>query len=215
MLSLAARTSLASDLSAEGPACSLHELREQCANDSPAHRERAVDACRRALSREGAALDDHRRYTARLLAKPGALEKVEIDALERAAGHLDQEREPQVAAELRCDLAVRLEDRARLEACTAVLARLSPRAARTLSYQWALAVQRADIGESERLLAELEHSAISAASLAEMKRVQSLLRSAWHRYVLPLAAAAVLAAVALLIQRSASTRFAALKPHMP
>jgi hypothetical protein len=163
-----------------------------------------------------ATLDDHRRAARALVRRAEPPAPAEIAEFDGTTQLLAREGSELAAAQLQCELAARIEDPKRLESCTTVLKRLAPNAAKTRVHLWALALQRGNVGEAARLLDGLRPSSLPPATLAEMERVQALAGPRANEHLWSaLFGLAFFAGVGLVLYKSASTRFAALKPHMP
>jgi tetratricopeptide (TPR) repeat protein len=142
-------------------------------------RERAVRACKYAIDRQGAQLQDYRRYVELLAAKPGDLVPEERDELTAVLAHMDAQ--PDLAlptAHMRCEAAVKMKDRVALEACTAVLAKLAPADPKTIVFQWSLAVMGGDRSLAARLIDKAQRAGVSLAGLDRMSQVEPS-RSLW------------------------------------
>jgi hypothetical protein len=179
------------------------------AYEAAGDRERAVGACKYAIDREGAELKDFVRFVDLLVAKTGELTGEERTALGEVLAHLDQQPDMAVpTAHLRCKSAVKTNDQAALEACTAVLAKVAPDDPKTIVFQWSLAVMRGQGEEAARLLGRAEKAGLGADKIEQMTRVAAVSRS-WTTPVLLVAAAGAMAALlALLLRRRLGTRSA-------
>jgi len=95
-------------------------------------------------------------------------ERQELDAV---IAHLAHETDlGALPTMLSCDVALRFDDRAALEACTAELARRAPRDPKTVSLQWALALQKHDRGAALGLIDLARETGMSAEGLAKMEK---------------------------------------------
>ena len=80
-----------------------------------------------------------------------------------------------------CEIGVKLHDKPRLQRCTAMLAATAPSDPKTLSFQWAYAVERKDYARAKALLERLKQTAISPQALRKMEEATSLARPWWKR----------------------------------
>lgn len=105
----------------------------------------ALRACRGALERPGATVEDHLRHLALLVIRPTQPSSEDIEAADRSLAHIEEQQAitPDVL-DLSCQLAQRLSDQARLAACVQRLEAIAPRDSRTAAYGWALALRTHD-----------------------------------------------------------------------
>jgi hypothetical protein len=140
----------------------------------------AIEACRTALFKEGVKVADYRRFVGLVLAKTGPLSGDERQELEAVLAHLDADPTAAVPAEqMRCQVALRVNDAAALEACTAALAKSAPADATTVSFQWALAVAKGDHAGAARLVERARAAGMASEGLARMQKLTSDL--GWSR----------------------------------
>src|SRR5262249_15023008 len=84
----------------------------------------------------------------------------------------------------------RLEDRKRLEACTAQLVKLAPDDLQTVSFEWALALRKGDTPRAEQLVARAAQLGMEPDGIQKMQEGTRQMRPAWRsalanwRYVL-------------------------------
>ena len=76
-------------------------------------------------------------------------------------------------------MALRFKDTPALEACTAELARKAPRDPKTVSLQWALALQRHDRGAALGLIDRARQAGMSPDGLAKMERATRAMTLRW------------------------------------
>jgi hypothetical protein len=137
---------------------------------------------KRALTHDGVTVRDYQRYFTVALAKKGALTGEEVGLLGNVLQHLrDDPGGKDAADELECQLGVRLEDIDRLQRCTAALAARAPDDAKTLSYQWALAMERGNVREAEALLERTRSTAMKPEGLEQMERAIASFQAARRR----------------------------------
>ena len=133
--------------------------------------ERAIRACKYAIDRHGAQLQDFRRTVELLTAKPGDLSPEDREDLTAVLAHLDKQPDLTIpTAHLRCEAGVKMKETAALEACTAVLARTAPDDPKTIVFQWSLAVMRGDRAQAGRLLERAQKAGVAAESIDRMNR---------------------------------------------
>jgi hypothetical protein len=146
-----------------------------------ADRPGAIEACRTALFKEGVNVADYGRFVGLVLAKTGPLSGDERQELEAVLTHLDADPTAAVPAEqMRCQVALRVNDVAALEACTAALAKSAPADAITVSFQWALALAKGDHAGAARLVERARAAGMASDGLARMEKLTSGL--GWSRF---------------------------------
>ncbi|HVV50602.1 MAG TPA: hypothetical protein VHO06_13130, partial [Polyangia bacterium] len=159
----------------------------------------AIVACRTTLTRTGATAGDYLRFVELVLKSPAPLPAGERQELEAVIAHLGHEANlGAVPTMLRCDVALRFSDRAALAACTEALARQAPRDPRTVSFQWALALQNDDRGAALGFIDRARAAGMSPQGLAKM---QAATRAMTLRHLGRIAGATAIAALlaALLV----------------
>jgi hypothetical protein len=171
-------------------------------------KQRALGACKYAIDREGAELQDFTRFVDLMVSKPEELLPEERTAVSGVLAHLDKQPGLAVpAAHVRCKAAVKMDDRANLEACTAVLAKSAPDDPKTVVFQWSLAVMRGQRDQAALLVDRARAMGVETDSLERMSSVTSA--SGRRRSVLlggiALGAAAFLLALFALRRRRLST----------
>jgi hypothetical protein len=175
------------------------------AYEAAGDRDNALVACRAALGRGGVTVDDNLRFARLVLAKPTALGDAEIADVDAVIAHLERELGDEgalVAGRLRCDLAVRLEDVARLRACTKQLQAKAPNDPQTIAYTWALALKERNFARAETILEAAERAKLPAAALDKMNETLAAERKRgapfWQRTLGDPRSVAVFAGFALL-----------------
>ncbi|MBV9949974.1 MAG: hypothetical protein JOZ69_24235, partial [Myxococcales bacterium] len=138
----------------------------------------ALQACGAALTREGVTIQDYTHYFKLALAKKGSLSAQEVAQLDQVLEHLRTDPAgKEVADDLECQLGVRLEDTSRLERCTQALAAKAPDDPRTISFEWALAMNRGDEKQAEALIERARASAMKPDGVEEMVRAVETFRA--------------------------------------
>ncbi len=170
-------------------------------------RRRAIESCAAALGRHGARISDFRHYADLILEKEGGLTKKEVAALDGVARHLTSVPSAgNMGAELDCELGVRTEDAHRLERCVPILTRAAPRAASTVSYEWALAILRGDARAADSALSRARSSGISGDALSRMERVTRARRPLVQSLMAPIGLGALAAVCAAALRGSIRRR---------
>lgn len=147
-------------------ACEAHEAAGEL--------QEAAEMCRAALGRGGAKIDDHVRFVRVTLRRPGELPKTDVDdaiaVIERLRSDLPEPKGKRLAAELECELALRLEDAAKTRACIGALEALRAEPSKILAYEWALSLMTNDLERAQGLIARAERAQMNTVALDVMKR---------------------------------------------
>jgi hypothetical protein len=184
----------------------------------------AVVACRTAITRSGTTSRDFARFVKLVLAQKGPLPVNEKAELETQIDHLSAELQKQGSLEgdaadasaaggailvpsLRCEVALRFRDTSGLEACAGVLAKVAPDDPQTVSFQWALAVDKHDRGEAARLVQRARILGMSQEGVARMERATTDMQRRWlSGVVMAIALSGFLATLAAYAVRRSSSR---------
>jgi tetratricopeptide (TPR) repeat protein len=135
-------------------------------------RKRALGACNYAIDRQGAELKDFTRFVNLMVSTEASLTAEESTALNEVLTHLDKQPDLAVpAAHLRCKAAVKMNDRAGLEACTGLLAKLAPDDSKTVVFQWSLAVMRGEREQAALLVGRARELGVEMESIDRMTKV--------------------------------------------
>ncbi|HEY6477647.1 MAG TPA: hypothetical protein VI456_13785 [Polyangia bacterium] len=130
----------------------------------------AIMACRTVLTMEGATAQDYVHFVHLALAKGGQPTAEERKELEAVTAHLAAEPNVGVPAiALRCDVALKFEDVKTLEACTQDLAKAAPKDPRTVSFQWALAIQKKQRSVALQLIDRAREVGVSTSGVTMME----------------------------------------------
>ncbi|MEA2696480.1 MAG: hypothetical protein QOI66_751 [Myxococcales bacterium] len=177
--------------------CQLLEATDQ--------REPAIAACHSALGLQGVVIDDYVRYVHLILAAPGVLAPKDLEEIKAVTTHLKSQPEAKIVGyHLQCELGTRVADVAALEDCTAALAAAAPRDPKTISFQWALALQKGDGAEAGNLIQRATEAGMTAEAVQLMKDRTATRFSLWPRrltdwrFSAPLAVAVFAAAASAL-----------------
>jgi tetratricopeptide (TPR) repeat protein len=132
---------------------------------------KAIDACADALVRDGALVKDYIHFVGLVLSEPVDLSVKEKAALDQVLKHMREDPAGHdVVDELECEVGSRTANIAQLEECTAGLAQRSPDDAKTLSYEWALAVEKGDFAGASALLDRAKAAGVPQEMLARMQK---------------------------------------------
>jgi hypothetical protein len=133
-------------------------------------RARALDYCEQALAKEGVTVGDYQKFVQLVLAQPEPLTDEQkkvlgnmIDELSKTSGTTA------IPQELRCEVALRVHDVPGLEACSGALAKLAPKDPKTVSFQWALALEKHDGDQARALIGKARQFGMSKAGLEKMQ----------------------------------------------
>ena len=131
----------------------------------------AIIACRTTLTRDGTQAGDYIHFVKLVLRTTTPLVPGERKELDAVIAHLAHEADlGALPTMLSCDVALRFNDRPALESCTAESARKAPKDPKTISLQWALAVQNHDRGAALGLIDRAREVGMSPDGLAMMER---------------------------------------------
>ncbi|MFT3926616.1 MAG: hypothetical protein QM778_28990 [Myxococcales bacterium] len=143
---------------------------------------RGLSACAMALTKPGVVVDDYMRYVRLALVQPGAVPTSRLNDLDAVLKHLEQAKvDPTLVAQLRCDVGVRVRDTGRLRACLETLRGTAPNQAKTLGYEWTLAMQEQDYAGAAQIVERARHSSMKPDAVEVMARVTAEVSSPWQR----------------------------------
>jgi tetratricopeptide (TPR) repeat protein len=130
----------------------------------------AVMACRTVLTLEGVTTQDYVHFVHLALTKSGQPTPEERKEIEAVTAHVAAEPNIGIAPiALRCDVALKFEDVKALESCTQELAKLAPKDPRTVSFQWALAIQKKQRSVALRLIDKAREVGVSTSGVTMME----------------------------------------------
>ncbi len=113
----------------------------------------AINSCGDALLREGVRLGDYERFVRLVVSKPGKLSDKEIAALGQVIEHMKEDTEGRGAVDRNeCEIGVRTSNLVQLRECTSALVASAPNDPKTITYQWALAVQEGKFDDADKLV---------------------------------------------------------------
>jgi hypothetical protein len=152
-------------------------------------RENALAACRDALSRPGVRVEDAIRFVNLTLKKDGALAPGEVSEVEEALAQLSEkvgqtERGSHTVTTLRCQLAVRLEDEARLASCVDAVAGWSPSNVSAFVFRSLYALKQERWQDLHDLIADAQRADIPADVIRRTQESMEA-RKAWLRETRP------------------------------
>jgi hypothetical protein len=131
----------------------------------------AILACRTVLGRQGMTVNDSLRFVDLVLSTKGPLPAGEREELDAVIKHMSSEVQLGAASTmLRCEIALRFRDFAALEACTNELAAKAPKDPKTISLEWALALEKRDRGEALALIDRARGAGMTNDGLARMEK---------------------------------------------
>jgi tetratricopeptide (TPR) repeat protein len=165
--------------------------------DAIGERDRAIIACSAALINQGTSLADYALYLRVMLNKPERLNDKELKALGLVIDHVRQDSGggPTVAAEMDCNVGVKMKDADRLRQCTSVLALNEPDSPKTLAYQWSLAMVEGRYDEAKATIQRAREAEMQPEGLAKMER-ETIEEQSRHRMTLWLGGASALLVLA-------------------
>jgi len=131
----------------------------------------ALAYCKEALSKEGTFVEDFARYSQiALQMKPNFTPEdgADLDAVaEHVRGQMPSD--DTMADEIVCDVGLKLQDNNRMKECTGRLAAKAPDAVKTLTYQWAYALQREDMGAARKIIDKAKRLALPPAVIRNLE----------------------------------------------
>ncbi len=142
----------------------------------------AVDSCRVALGHDGVTGQNYAKYAHLLLEHTPKLKPTDIQDLDAVVQHLQTSMPNDSLADIvDCEVGVKVHDKPRLQRCTAKLQVSAPTDTKTVTFQWAYAVERGDYAEAKSLLERMKQTAISPIAIERMEQATSLARPLWKR----------------------------------
>lgn len=128
----------------------------------------AIRSCADALLRDGVTVGDYTHFVALVLSTPGKLSDNQVAAL---AAVIQQMRNDPAARDVvdgvECEVGLRMSNVAQLKECTKNLALSAPDDPRTITYEWALAVQEGRYIAAEKLLARAKSAGVAVDGLQQ------------------------------------------------
>ena len=129
-----------------------------------------------------------------ILAKPGNLSNELRDEVYVAIDHVQKEAQLGAVPDLlRCDASLRFQDWPMLKTCTDRLAMVAPNDAKTVSFQWALAVHDHDKVQAEALVDRARTLRMDPAGIQKMEAAnRAMSRTTLVRFLFVMAVLALL-----------------------
>jgi tetratricopeptide (TPR) repeat protein len=141
-------------------------------------RQRAINACKYAIDREGAEVQDFMRFVHLIASKEGELDNDERIALHAVLAHVDEDPAMIVpGAQMHCEAGVKLKDEAAMAACTKVLAQAAPNDPKTIVFQWSLAMMRGKRDDARQLVDRAKTAGLTTDAIDRMNDLMS--RTRW------------------------------------
>ncbi len=129
----------------------------------------ALTYCAVALTRAGTLVEDFERYARITLDMKPTFTAQDGEQLDAVASHLrSQFPKATLADEIVCETGLKLQDNKRMKQCTDSLAASAPKSARTLTYQWAFALQRGDTRAAHQIIDSARQLGVPTAAVQNM-----------------------------------------------
>jgi len=157
----------------------------------------ARDACHEALFRTGVKAADFERYLRLLLETRPSLGPDDLEKVDAVFAHLEQQTiESPELQHLRCEIGLRAESVPRVQACVSALTAKWPEDARTITFQWSLALLEKDVAAAEAAVRQARRTRMKPEGIQRMEAATAALRTSSFppRYLWP-AVGGVLASV--------------------
>jgi hypothetical protein len=130
---------------------------------------KAERSCQLALSKPGARPQDFEHYVKLVLDQPGSLRPAQISNLNILIDHLKAKPSVQTLAwQLDCQIAARLAESSRLEACIGELAQRQVSESIVVPFRWKLAMLQLKFGEAGQLAQAAAQAGVPQAQLEQM-----------------------------------------------
>ena len=166
--------------------------------------EKATSACGDALLRDGVRLGDYTHFVRLIVSKPGKLGEKEVAALGNVIQHMRDDPQGQGAVdEIECEVGVRTSNVAQLRECTTALIARAPNDPKTVTYQWALAIQEGKFDDADRLV---ERASTLGVHVEAMRQATAAGEKQHRMMLFVIFASALLVAVAALAGGAALRR---------
>jgi tetratricopeptide (TPR) repeat protein len=131
----------------------------------------AAAYCKEALSKEGTMVEDFSRYAEILLTMKPAFTEQDGGELDTVVQHLRAELpKDTLPDEIACDVGLKLKDNARMQECTQRLIALAPDNGKTITYQWAYALQVGNVPEARRMIAKARQLSLSPQTITTLEK---------------------------------------------
>jgi tetratricopeptide (TPR) repeat protein len=143
----------------------------------------AITYCKGALTKEGAYVQDFAQLAMLVLQMKPTFTLEDAAELDAVAEHLRAEVPDDTRAdEIACNIAVKLQDNKRLDACVNRLRATAPGSAKTLTFEWAYAMQRDDLKAAKRIIQEAKRKGVPPAVVQQLEQGMDTLQKSrrWH-----------------------------------
>jgi tetratricopeptide (TPR) repeat protein len=135
----------------------------------------ALAYCRLALVHDGVRTDDYDRFVRLALAGEGPLPAADQASVMTVIEYLRKAKDgAPAAADIECQLSVRLGDVARLERCTKELVTLAPESTNNIGYRWSLAILKRDTAGARLIVDQAKQAGFDVKGLEKMTRAAQL-----------------------------------------
>ncbi len=136
--------------------------------------QKAIDLCAQSLLREGLKVSDYTHFVHLVVNKPGLLSDKEKAAVANVIAHMREDPFGKVYADdLQCQMATRTSDLPQLRTCVVGMVQQAPDDAKTITYEWALAVADHHPEAAGKLLERAEAAGVAPETIAQMKKAAS------------------------------------------
>lgn len=155
---------------------------------------KAIAACRTAITRRGSTAADYTHFVNVVLSSHDKLPALEEEELRLVINHLAGESKvgDPIPSMLRCEVALRFGNTQALQACTAELATSAPTDPKTVSFQWALALQKHDRSAALQLIERARGVGMKPEGIAMMEAGTRKMTLRWLMWAALFATGAIL-----------------------
>ena len=174
------------------------------AYDAAGHRREAELSCANALMHEGVRLKDYSEYVRLVVAQKEPLVDDQIRSVDEVVAHLRNfvPGSTVLAAELQCQLGLRLKDTGRLRECSGILDKEQPNARATIFYNWILAISEFDRPAAVKMVARAKAAGAPQDWIQYLETATAGLRTPFQRRLvtaLPVIITTAVAAALLIV----------------
>ncbi len=142
----------------------------------------ALENCGLALGFDGVTGQDYDEYARLTLEHKPKLQLADIQNLDAVIQHLRSALPESALADIvDCEVGARIHDQQRLLRCTTKLTAIAPSDPKTLTFQWAYAVDRGDYYGAKALLARLKQTPLGPSTIERMEQTTLSARPLWRR----------------------------------
>jgi tetratricopeptide (TPR) repeat protein len=171
----------------------------------------AIDTCGGALTQDGVKVGDYTHFVHLVLSRPGPLGDKQAAAVTNVIKHMKENPDARNAADdLECEVGVRTSNVVQLRECTAALAARAPDDPKTVTYEWALAIQEGRFDQARKLI---ERAGSLGVPIDAMKQTTvSSEKRYWLRLLVALVGLAMLVGGGSVVARALTRRTLTPKP---